>query len=82
MSRAKWFKPRRYGYGSMPTTWQGWVVVIGFVLLVLALFAAEENGAISQIVMIALIVAVTVPFLLFVRAKTDGQWKWRWGSQD
>ena len=82
MSDAKWFKPRRYGYGSMPTTWQGWVVVIGYVLFVLAVFGAEERGAISQIVMIALMVAVTVPFLLFVRAKTDGQWKWRWGSQD
>jgi hypothetical protein len=82
MSDAKWFKPRRYGYGGTPTTWQGWVVVLGYAFLVVSLFAAEERGAISQLVMVVLIIAATIPFLLFVRARTDGEWKWRWGSQD
>jgi hypothetical protein len=21
-----WFKPKRYGYGATPVTWQGWAV--------------------------------------------------------
>ena len=22
-----WFRPKRYGYGATPVTWQGWVLV-------------------------------------------------------
>jgi len=27
-----WFKPKRYGYGATPATWQGWAVTLGTVL--------------------------------------------------
>jgi drug/metabolite transporter (DMT)-like permease len=32
-----WFPAKRYGWGwSIPTTWQGWLVLAAFVLLVIA----------------------------------------------
>ena len=32
-----WFKPKRYGYGATPITWQGWALVIGFAAAVFGL---------------------------------------------
>ena len=33
----KWFAPKRYGYGSsLPIAWQGWAVLIGFIVLITA----------------------------------------------
>ena len=32
-----WFAPKRYGYGSgLPIAWQGWALMIGYVLVVIA----------------------------------------------
>jgi len=31
-----WFKPKRYGYGATPATWQGWAVTLGTVLAMVA----------------------------------------------
>ena len=30
-----WFKPKRFGYGEEPCTWEGWLVVLGFIVLIL-----------------------------------------------
>jgi hypothetical protein len=30
-----WFPPKRYGWGwGLPSTWQGWVVFLGFIVLI------------------------------------------------
>jgi hypothetical protein len=79
-----WFRPKRYGYGDTPTTWQGWAVVAAFVLIVvtstsrLAVTGAESRwfwiaAAIDAVALVALVT--------LVRRKTDGEWRWRWGDQ-
>ncbi len=36
IGRPEWFKPRRHtGIGLMPTTWQGWVYLLIFLLIIL-----------------------------------------------
>jgi hypothetical protein len=29
-----WFKPKRYGYGATPVTWQGWALTLAATLVV------------------------------------------------
>ncbi len=29
-----WFRPKRVGYGYSPRTWQGWLILIIFILIV------------------------------------------------
>jgi hypothetical protein len=31
-----WFKPKRYGYGATPVTWQGWCATAAFVVVFVA----------------------------------------------
>ena len=79
-----WFKPRRYGYGAMPTTWQGWATIFAFPLLcglvVLGLMWAMPNvlGLLGIVVFIPLALYV---FMNFVKTRTDGEWRWQLGEK-
>ncbi len=84
-----WFKPHAYGYGATPANWKGWAATVAFVLVVVATslvafgWEPESGTAPSawQIAAWALVVAVlTLGFVWLARAKTDGQWGWRWGK--
>ena len=83
-----WFKQRRFGYGSTPVTWQGWVAVVAFpvicVALALILFVFDAPpggpGGTRIVLFLVLIAAATLAFVAFVRKKTEGTWRWRWGE--
>ena len=79
-----WFKPKRYGYGATPVTWQGWAVTIGAVLAVVAVSLGLRLTAKSLWALAALVLfdAVAVSALVIVSyRKTDGGWRWRWGDR-
>jgi len=84
-----WFKPKSYGYGVSPANWRGWAATAAYIaatMLVSALLLASQQNQPSapsalQIAVWALLVAVlTAGFVALARAKTDGQWAWRWGK--
>ena len=79
-----WFRPKRYGYGATPTTWQGWAVIAAFVLIVVTSTARlAVSGADSRWFWIAAAIdaVALVAFVALVRRKTDGEWRWRWGDR-
>jgi hypothetical protein len=71
-----WFVPKRYGYGATPSTWQGWLTTIVFVIAVM--IDARIFDGIERWIGIAILLAV---FVLLVYTKTSGQWRWRWGKE-
>jgi hypothetical protein len=85
-----WFEPKRYGYGATPTSWQGWALTIGYVLVLAALglplLALQEAGG-SDLGLwlipawLAGIAMTTIVFLRICRARTNGAWRWRWGEK-
>ena len=84
-----WFRPKSHGYGATPNNWKGWaataVFAIGLVAASYLLLVWEPSpgtgAAASRIAAWALAIAVlTAVFVGFARAKTDGQWGWRWGK--
>ena len=92
MSKQYWFKPKTFGYGASPTTWEGWAVVGGYCLAVtlvtLAVLIAAEPGKTSagvQWLMWAVwlvVVAIATTVLAVVsKRRTDGEWRWRWGRR-
>ena len=79
-----WFKPKRYGYGAMPVTWQGWVVTLGTVLAMVAVSLYLRLTAKSLWALAALLIfdAVAVSTLVIIsHRKTEGEWRWRWGDR-
>ena len=80
-----WFRPKRYGYGATPTTWQGWAVIAAFVLVMVTTTSRlAVTGAASPWFWIAVVVDVVAlgALVIVCRNKTDGEWRWRWGDKD
>jgi hypothetical protein len=80
MTNQFWFKPKTFGYGTVPTTWQGWILTLGFGAFVAAMVVATELKALSPYWCVVAVLAVTVGFVALTKAKTDGEWRWRWGA--
>ena len=86
-----WFRPKKFGYGATPITWEGWVstAVFAAVFMVATLEFARtielvRTGAEAAwmiAVYVALMAVALFGFIRFSRAMTDGEWKWRWGGE-
>ena len=77
-----WFKRRLYGWGWMPVTWEGWLVLALFLCSVI--WYAIELSAIAnptnwQITWYFIKIAFTVAVLILVCYKTGEKPKWMWG---
>ena len=76
----KWFAPKRYGYGAgLPISWQGWALTVGFVVLTMLLAVRLANRPIQ---LIAVIIPLSVTFIVISARTTRGGWRWRWGEDD
>ncbi|MBV8701102.1 hypothetical protein [Bradyrhizobium sp.] len=77
MAHAYWFKPKKYGYGAAPNTWEGWAVTAAYCLVVWASAAilATHTGSRAMLVgMASIIVAATIALVVIAVWKTDGHW--------
>ena len=85
-----WFRPKRFGYGAgLPLNWKGWLLTGAYVGLMLMLSLGARAviprylpDANPRIVLMLAVAAITIPFALVVRAKTQGGWSWHWGKKD
>ena len=85
-----WFKSKTYGYGWYPATWQGWLVLGGYVLGLLGAYFFFLHGAITtpgdkhdipRAVWEFLACDFTLTgALILVAYKTGEKAEWRWGS--
>ena len=71
-----WFAPKQFGFGATPVTWQGWALSLGFGAALLIDIRLMPGVAPKIIVALAL----TAAFSSIAARKTDGGWRWRWGS--
>jgi hypothetical protein len=87
-----WFAAKRYGYGwSRPLTWQGWVVMLGFIASFVwfgvwasnRVAAGQTFGWSDEKFVVTgffLMMAVALPVLTAVCALTGEPARWRWGT--
>jgi hypothetical protein len=78
-----WFKPKRYGYGATPVTWEGWAFsLLATALIVGSSFVLLEGPPdATRFVIWALVLVLVVAAMVVVsKHKTEGGWRWRWGG--
>ena len=84
--RSSWFRPKPYGWGATPITWQGWALVLGYVIAVAVLgtltFGREHTQPWIWGVFVAVVAVLTLGLLMISRRRTEGDWRWRWGAND
>ena len=77
--RIYWFPAKRYGWGwGLPASWQGWLVIAGYVAL-LALGFALFPPASRTAAFVAYVVALTVLLVAICWLKGEPP-RWRWGD--
>ena len=76
-----WFKRKLFGWGWTPVTWQGWVVTLGFIALILGNgIRFEASGATDGDVLLFFGETVILIILLILIAWRTGEApKWQWG---
>lgn len=80
-----WFKRKRYGWGWVPETWQGFAATIAYIVIVMGSFAAfgtsaqADNGKELGILLVIFILATTA--LVRLCMSKGPRPKWRWGSK-
>lgn len=80
-----WFKRKKYGWGWTPVTWQGWLVVLIYIVavLVFALTIDESSPPREFIFTFVLPIVILTLLLLRISYKKGEKPKWQWGeSQD
>ena len=85
MSRRYWFRPKSFGYGATPTTWQGWALTLASALVsaaavVTAVIAETRQWPDRRPLQAACVIVFVATILATIavsRSKTDGDWRWR-----
>ncbi|PLW79762.1 hypothetical protein C0585_06030 [Candidatus Woesearchaeota archaeon] len=72
-----WFKPKRYGYGAYPITWEGWAVVLVFFLFLV--WRSETLINIDPGRFYFEVIVSVIALIWISKLKTEEEWKWRWG---
>lgn len=76
-----WFPAKRYGWGwGFPTAWQGWVVLLAYLALVLSgiPFVHVSKGSVAYFAYVA---ALTAALIAICWLKGEPP-RWRWGGRD
>jgi hypothetical protein len=87
MSKKLWFKAKTYGWGWTPITWQGWALVVGYLvlltLLAFVLLPHTSGSVIDTVHLIAFVLLVlSATFILVGISFQKGEPpRWQWGAK-
>lgn len=78
-----WFKAKHYGWGWYPASWEGWLVIFVYiVLLTTSLYPVEWSLlSASDMLITALMPQVALTLILIIICYLKGEPpEWRWGK--
>ena len=78
-----WFKRKTYGWGWYPATWQGWLITLAYIFLVVMFGSTiESNPSVNDLIFTFLLplTLLTIVFIRIVYA-TGEKPKWQWGKK-
>lgn len=83
----RWFKAKLYGWGWTPAKWQGWVVTLVYVVLVLTLVFTREESILgnpdsgSNFLTFALPIIIFTSLFIYICYKKGERPHWQWGPK-
>lgn len=77
--RKNWFKRKRYGWGWVPSAWEGWVIT-GFFLAIIILIALSFDASTTLLEAGSMLLVPTL-LLLSVCYMTGERPRWQWGEE-
>ncbi len=80
-----WFKAKLYGWGWVPVKWQGWAVILVYIVLVTSLLANVEKeipgnpDSGTNFLVLGLPIILLSVLLIIVCYKKGEKPRWQWG---
>ncbi|MEM5446224.1 hypothetical protein [Paraburkholderia guartelaensis] len=74
-----WFRAKRYGWGwGLPLTWQGWVVLVAYVLsIALSAILFEPHGQPYAFAAFVILATLALSAVCWLKGEPP---RWRWGK--
>lgn len=85
MKKNIWFKAKRYGWGWQPASWQGWGVMLIWLLINLIYFLKVDRNSFSDgdtLMSTAPIFIFSTLFLLVICYLKGEKPGWHWGKRN
>ena len=77
-----WFPAKKFGIGwRLPVTWQGWVVSLSYLLIILGGSFTLADTPRSKMFFLLFALALTILFI-YICIKKGEKLKWRWGDKN
>lgn len=73
-----WFVNKTYGYGWTPCTWEGWLVLLLWLIVFIPLVLNVKHNRILSIVGIFFVTGL----LIYVCYKKGEKPRWQWGKRE
>ena len=80
-----WFRAKRYGWGWVPATWQGWlilIVYIGAMVKAYDFFADALDTLVNPLAFFVPTAFAMTGILIAICYMTGEKPRWRWGGKD
>ena len=78
MVKINWFKRKTYGWGWVPSSWEGWLVTAIFVIYIISISIRYENGLLApEFFSYRLLLSTAI--MVMIAYKTGPKPEWRWG---
>lgn len=92
MGNQYWFKPKVFGYGATPATWEGWAITAGYCVVIAivtlaAILLIESRGVAGAVLWVlwavwgTVLIVATAVLVTVSKRRTEGEWRWRWGRR-
>lgn len=78
-----WFKRKLYGWGWTPATWQGWLITLIYIVLILSFaLTLDENSSDREAAFTFLLplILLTTTFI-YIAYKKGERPRWQWGEK-
>lgn len=77
-----WFKAKTFGYGWYPVSWEGWVTLLIYLVVVVGLGVMLDRSpqANSDLVLFFSSIAAATIILILICVKKGEAARWRWGK--
>ncbi|MEI6810865.1 MAG: hypothetical protein WCK60_02315 [Candidatus Nomurabacteria bacterium] len=81
MTKKLWFRAKTYGWGWIPCSWEGWLVVIASIILIIFYSTQlDKNSPQIPYLFFLRIAAITI-VIIFICYKKGEKPGWRWGNR-
>jgi uncharacterized membrane protein YhaH (DUF805 family) len=73
-----WFVRKRYGWGWTPSSWEGWVVLLVWLILFVSLVKKIQPGEVLTEMIFIIILTSLLLLICYIQGEKP---KWQWGNE-